>query len=163
MAERRGFEPPDQFYPINRLAGGCLQPLGHLSTGRSGGGSRIRTHGAFALRFSRPAPSTTRPSLRKTAESSLGPGTLACPAPGLQPVPPSGHDAHTRLALLEGIKFSAKSAEHKVQTAEPGRGRFAPKVRLSRRAHAYRAAGVERNRRLDAGDRLRTALCAAGP
>src|SRR5580765_4096440 len=32
MAERRGFEPPDQFYPINRLAGGCLQPLGHLST-----------------------------------------------------------------------------------------------------------------------------------
>src|SRR4029079_4147895 len=31
MAERRGFEPPDRFYPINRLAGGCLQPLGHLS------------------------------------------------------------------------------------------------------------------------------------
>src|SRR6058998_3781579 len=31
MAERRGFEPPDQFYLINRLAGGCLQPLGHLS------------------------------------------------------------------------------------------------------------------------------------
>src|SRR5262245_15859920 len=34
MAERRGFEPPDRFYPINRLAGGCLQPLGHLSAGR---------------------------------------------------------------------------------------------------------------------------------
>src|SRR5205085_760380 len=31
MAERRGFEPPDRFYPVNRLAGGCLQPLGHLS------------------------------------------------------------------------------------------------------------------------------------
>ena len=31
MAERRGFEPPSQFYPTNRLAGGCLQPLGHLS------------------------------------------------------------------------------------------------------------------------------------
>ena len=31
VAERRGFEPPDRFYPINRLAGGCLQPLGHLS------------------------------------------------------------------------------------------------------------------------------------
>src|SRR6266545_5650605 len=31
LAERRGFEPPDRFYPINRLAGGCLQPLGHLS------------------------------------------------------------------------------------------------------------------------------------
>src|SRR6185503_14989471 len=31
MAERRGFEPPDGNYPVNRLAGGCLQPLGHLS------------------------------------------------------------------------------------------------------------------------------------
>src|SRR5436309_13290504 len=31
LAERRGFEPPDRFYPTNRLAGGCLQPLGHLS------------------------------------------------------------------------------------------------------------------------------------
>src|SRR5712691_10845905 len=31
MAERRGFEPPSQFYPTNRLAGGCLKPLGHLS------------------------------------------------------------------------------------------------------------------------------------
>src|SRR5262245_3746489 len=49
MAERRGFEPPDRFYPINRLAGGCLQPLGHLSTGTAGGGSRIRTHGALRL------------------------------------------------------------------------------------------------------------------
>ena len=28
-----------------------------------GGGSRIRTHGAFAQRFSRPPPSATRPSL----------------------------------------------------------------------------------------------------
>src|SRR5438093_11184204 len=69
LAERRGFEPPDRLYPVNRLAGGCLQPLGHLSNiATSGGGSRIRTHGAFALRFSRPAPSTTRPSLRETAE-----------------------------------------------------------------------------------------------
>jgi hypothetical protein len=63
LAERRGFEPPDRFYPVNRLAGGCLQPLGHLSK-HTGGGSRIRTHGAFAQRFSRPPPSTTRPSLR---------------------------------------------------------------------------------------------------
>src|SRR6266487_2938947 len=31
MAERRGFEPPSRFYPTNRLAGGCLRPLGHLS------------------------------------------------------------------------------------------------------------------------------------
>src|SRR5512147_704085 len=26
MAEREGFEPSVQFYPYNRLAGGCLQP-----------------------------------------------------------------------------------------------------------------------------------------
>jgi hypothetical protein len=31
MAERPGFEPGGQFYPTNRLAGGCLRPLGHLS------------------------------------------------------------------------------------------------------------------------------------
>ena len=33
MAERPGFEPGGQFYPANRLAGGCLRPLGHLSVG----------------------------------------------------------------------------------------------------------------------------------
>ena len=31
VAEREGFEPSVEFYPYNRLAGGCLQPLGHLS------------------------------------------------------------------------------------------------------------------------------------
>ncbi len=31
MAERRGFEPPIQFYPYNDLANRRLQPLGHLS------------------------------------------------------------------------------------------------------------------------------------
>ena len=31
LAERPGFEPGGQFYPTNRLAGGCLRPLGHLS------------------------------------------------------------------------------------------------------------------------------------
>ena len=31
MAEREGFEPSVGDYPYNRLAGGCLQPLGHLS------------------------------------------------------------------------------------------------------------------------------------
>ncbi len=31
MAEREGFEPSVEFNPYNRLAGGCLQPLGHLS------------------------------------------------------------------------------------------------------------------------------------
>lgn len=32
MAERQGFEPWVGCYPYNRLAGGCLRPLGHLST-----------------------------------------------------------------------------------------------------------------------------------
>ncbi len=31
VAERVGFEPTVGFYPHNRLAGGCLKPLGHLS------------------------------------------------------------------------------------------------------------------------------------
>ena len=31
MAERQGFEPWVGYDPYNRLAGGCLQPLGHLS------------------------------------------------------------------------------------------------------------------------------------
>ncbi len=31
MAERGGFEPPMEFDPHTRLAGECLQPLGHLS------------------------------------------------------------------------------------------------------------------------------------
>ena len=31
MAERPGFEPGEEIYPFNCLAGSCLQPLGHLS------------------------------------------------------------------------------------------------------------------------------------
>lgn len=34
LAEWRGFEPPNRFYPINRLAGGCHRPLGHHSVMR---------------------------------------------------------------------------------------------------------------------------------
>ncbi len=34
MAEREGFEPSVEYNPHTRLAGGCLRPLGHLSTGR---------------------------------------------------------------------------------------------------------------------------------
>jgi site-specific DNA recombinase len=36
MAERAGFEPAMEFNPHTRLAGECLQPLGHLSWDRSG-------------------------------------------------------------------------------------------------------------------------------
>ena len=31
MAEREGFEPSDHITAVTRLAGECLQPLGHLS------------------------------------------------------------------------------------------------------------------------------------
>jgi hypothetical protein len=34
MAERAGFEPAMEFDPHTRLAGECLQPLGHLSLDR---------------------------------------------------------------------------------------------------------------------------------
>jgi hypothetical protein len=47
MAEREGFEPSVQFYPYNRLAGGCLQPYSATSPQDPGGGSRIRTCGAL--------------------------------------------------------------------------------------------------------------------
>ena len=30
LAERGGFEPPNEYYPINHLAGGPVQPLRHL-------------------------------------------------------------------------------------------------------------------------------------
>ena len=55
MAEREGFEPSVEFYPHTRLAGGRLQPTrpslrgSELTHQRNGGGSRIRTHGAFTL------------------------------------------------------------------------------------------------------------------
>ena len=51
MAERGGFEPPVRFWPHNRLAGGCLQPLGHLSgmfrRSATGGGRGTRTPKGF--------------------------------------------------------------------------------------------------------------------
>jgi IclR helix-turn-helix domain len=37
MTERAGFEPAMEFNPHTRLAGECLQPLGHLSLGSLGG------------------------------------------------------------------------------------------------------------------------------
>ena len=67
MAEREGFEPSVEYDPHTRLAGEHHRPLGHLSKHQLcfyGGGSRIRTHGTFVQRFSRPPPSTTRPFLR---------------------------------------------------------------------------------------------------
>src|SRR5659263_779528 len=69
MAEREGFEPSVQFYPYNRLAGGCLQPARpplpiELPTWRREQDSNLRD--VAAQRFSRPPPSATRPSLHET-------------------------------------------------------------------------------------------------
>src|SRR5512135_727944 len=36
VAERAGFEPAKEREPLTRLAGECLQPLGHLSRGARG-------------------------------------------------------------------------------------------------------------------------------
>src|SRR5438067_7247035 len=57
---------PDQ--PLSRRLPSATRPPLQRD---SGGGSRIRTHGAFALRFSRPAPSATRPSLRTVWHKAL--------------------------------------------------------------------------------------------
>ena len=68
VAEKEGFEPSRQLPHPTPLAGEPLRPLGYFSTAykiySSGGERGIRTPGAFRHHwFSRPAPSTTRPSL----------------------------------------------------------------------------------------------------
>ncbi len=55
MAEREGFEPSMEFNPHTRLAGECLQPLGHLS---GAGQSRPLP----AARRSPPGPPAVRPN-----------------------------------------------------------------------------------------------------
>ncbi len=91
LAERGGFEPPVRF-PLQLLSRQpcsatpaplhiCFTLRGPVaprplprSRVKAGGGSRIRTHGTCVQRFSRPPPSTTRPSLRVTPQNvvSLG-------------------------------------------------------------------------------------------
>jgi site-specific DNA recombinase len=69
MAERAGFEPAMEFDPHTRLAGECLQPLGHLSL-RSG--SQFRACGPTDA----PTPSsygTSTPSATTPPCSSLAP------------------------------------------------------------------------------------------
>src|SRR5881628_4268801 len=84
MAERRGFEPPDRFYPINRLAGGCLQPLGHLSKRDLAEGVGFEptelSLSGFQDRRLKPLghPSARGPSV-------LGRDTIAAPVSGRQP------------------------------------------------------------------------------
>ena len=83
LAEKEGFEPSLRSSRTTPLAGEPLRPLGYfsmpkddlymhrvsenipkLSCRKNGGERGIRTPGAFAQRFSRPSPSTTRTSLR---------------------------------------------------------------------------------------------------
>ena len=67
MAERAGFEPAMEFDPHTRLAGECLQPLGHLSRGRNGSleaaGRSARAGGAKRMR----------------GAQALGPAERKCP------------------------------------------------------------------------------------
>ncbi len=59
MAEREGFEPSVEYNPYNRLAGGCLQPLGHLSahhTFHLAEGEGLEPPRACARRISNPLP-----------------------------------------------------------------------------------------------------------
>ena len=69
LAERQGFEPWVETNPHTRLAGEHHRPTRsplRIFVAFPGGGSRIRTHGALAQRFSRPPPSTARPSLQQS-------------------------------------------------------------------------------------------------
>jgi site-specific DNA recombinase len=61
MAERAGFEPAMEFNPHTRLAGECLQPLGHLSLGLGGQCKACPAAMPPAVLVSR---RTTRPSRR---------------------------------------------------------------------------------------------------
>ena len=74
LAEREGFEPSDEFNPINRLAGGCLRPLGHLSVGSRPG---ARPGRAFDSRHSTASRGPAPP-----VNASAGPeGQGAAPGP----------------------------------------------------------------------------------
>ena len=69
LAEKERFELSLRFTRTTPLAGEPLRPLGYFSIWldicKNGGERGIRTPGAFQHHwFSRPAPSTTRPSLR---------------------------------------------------------------------------------------------------
>jgi site-specific DNA recombinase len=70
MAERAGFEPAMEFDPHTRLAGECLQPLGHLSHGDS----QSRGWGAGSRRARTPTREEQRgrPPLRGTVVRRRG-------------------------------------------------------------------------------------------
>ena len=75
-----------------------LPPPPHLLPALAGGGGGIRTPGAFALRFSRPSPSTTRPLLR--ANFSVLPGAITTRVTRTATtLPPPPHN-HTPGSLL---------------------------------------------------------------
>jgi site-specific DNA recombinase len=57
MAERAGFEPAMEFNPHTRLAGECLQPLGHLSLDREASLEQRLSPGHITLKSPRRGPS----------------------------------------------------------------------------------------------------------
>ena len=81
LAEREGFEPSVECYPYNRLAGGCLQPLGHLSAllfrfpylSVSAEGEGLEPPRACARRISNPLPYQLGLALRRKKMTPLAP------------------------------------------------------------------------------------------
>ncbi len=77
MAERAGFEPAMECYPHTRLAGECLQPLGHLSR-RSGECRASTAPNAARRRVDTPGQSKAgRPARARAAARIRGPGGVA--------------------------------------------------------------------------------------
>ena len=88
LAEKERFELSLGFTPTTPLAGEPLRPLGYFSIQpasasniKGNGGERgIRTPGAFRHHwFSRPAPSTARPSLRILSKTDFRKHTATIP------------------------------------------------------------------------------------
>jgi hypothetical protein len=92
-AERAGFEPAMEFNPHTRLAGECLQPLGHLS---ADGQCRARRRGHAIIR----SPGGVAERLNATVLKTV---VRATPAPRVRiPAPPLN-----RANLRAGGRFSA--------------------------------------------------------
>ena len=83
MAERAGFEPAMEFDPHTRLAGECLQPLGHLSRGR-----HVSVEAACGARDRSRPMGCPRP--RRRADASLQRREARLIALGARHVTPSG-------------------------------------------------------------------------
>jgi hypothetical protein len=80
LAERAGFEPAMEFDPHTRLAGECLQPLGHLSRGRtSQSKASAEARRLMRGRLLRPPSSSVRSRARRFQPASNPASTRRSP------------------------------------------------------------------------------------